>query len=58
MKCLFRQKFTNLAYLQMANEFAEGAKSEIKKLRMNKSINIEAYKESADVASGNCSGIM
>lgn len=42
----------------MADEMAEGAKSEIKKLRPNKSIDIEAYKESADVASGNCSGIM
>ncbi|XP_037046686.1 RNA 3'-terminal phosphate cyclase isoform X2 [Bradysia coprophila] len=44
--------------IKMANEFAEGAKSEMKKLNLNKSINIEAYKESADVASGNCSGII
>lgn len=42
----------------MANELAEGAKSEIKKLRTNTAVNIEAYKESVDVASGNCSGIV
>lgn len=42
----------------MANELAEGAKSEIKKLGMNNPINFEAYKESADVATSNCSGIM
>lgn len=42
----------------MANELTDGAKSAIKKLRTNKAINIETYKESADVASGNCSGIM
>lgn len=45
-------------FSQMANELADGAKAEMKKLRLNKSINIEAYKESAEVASGNCSGIM
>lgn len=42
----------------MANEFAEGAKSDIRKLKVNKPIDIEVYKESADVASSNCSGIM
>lgn len=42
----------------MADELTEGAKSAIKKLRINKPINIEAYKESPDVAIGNGSGIM
>lgn len=42
----------------MAHEITEGAKSAIKTLQINKSIDIETYKESADVANGNCSGIM
>lgn len=50
--------YSNLSCLKMANELTAGAQSEIKKLRLNKQINIEAYKENADVASGNCSGIM
>ncbi|KAJ6643140.1 RNA 3'-terminal phosphate cyclase [Pseudolycoriella hygida] len=44
--------------IKMANEMAEGAKAEIRKLGINKSVNIEAYKESAEVASGNSSGII
>jgi len=44
--------------IKMANEITEGAKSKIKTLNLNKVINIETYKESVDIASGNCSGII
>lgn len=42
----------------MAHELAEGAKSSIKSCGLNKSIDIEVYKESPDMASENGSGIM
>lgn len=42
----------------MAQEFAEGAKSSIKGFGLNQIIDIEVYKESPDMAIGNCSGIM
>lgn len=42
----------------MAHEFSDGAKIAIKKLGLNKFIEIEVYKESPDMAVGNCSGIM
>ena len=45
--------------LQMAHDTSNGAISSIKKqLKSYKPINIEVYKESADMAIGNCSGIM
>lgn len=42
----------------MAHELAEGAKTSIKVHGLNKIIDIEVYKESPEMATGNCSGIM
>lgn len=42
----------------MAHDLAEGAKSSIKDYGLNKLIDIEIYKESPEMAVGNCSGIM
>lgn len=43
-------------FLQLADEMLNGAKSELN--HQNKPIDIEAYKESKDVAKDNASGIM
>lgn len=42
----------------MANDMTQGAAAEIRKLRLNKPINIKAYKENSDVANSSGSGIM
>lgn len=43
---------------KLADEMVAGAKQALRNIQHNKPINIEAYKESADVARDNCSGIM
>lgn len=45
-------------YFQLADEMMNGAKSELNRVHRNKPIDIEAYKESRDVARDNASGIM
>lgn len=44
--------------VKMADEMVAGARQAIKYVQHNKPCNIEAYKESADIARDNCSGIM
>lgn len=43
---------------QLADEMLNGAKSEFVRLNANRTIDIEPYKESKDVARDNASGIM
>lgn len=44
--------------LQLADEMVKGAQNEFERSQINKPIDIEAYKESREVARDNASGIM
>lgn len=46
------------AFWQIADEMVKGATAEFNRCQRNRPTNIEAYKESRDVARDNASGIM